>query len=216
MAHILLLEGNRTNAVSFADQLGKRCELLIAHTGKTALQQVKNTLPQVCILDAASMRTSGDRLSHILRGNLQQTPIIHIKTGSAQDQHHSAANLLLYMPLTYRKLWKYVEGFLKTEPESTLRAGGFALNLSQGWLTTPQGETKLTPKLTKMMEIFLRQAGQLVDRPTLMHEVWQTDYLGDTRTLDVHMRWLRQKIEADPNQPQFIKTVRGKGYMLMV
>ena len=60
----------------------------------------------------------------------------------------------------------------------------------------------------------MEHAGEIVSRKTLMHEIWDTDYLGDTRTLDVHMRWLREKIEDDPNHPKLLVTVRGEGYRL--
>jgi DNA-binding response OmpR family regulator len=60
----------------------------------------------------------------------------------------------------------------------------------------------------------MQHPGQVVSRRTLMKEIWNTDYLGDTRTLDVHMRWLREKIEDDPNEPRLLVTVRGEGYRL--
>ena len=72
----------------------------------------------------------------------------------------------------------------------------------------------LTPMEARLLAVLLRYPNQTVSRATLMREVWQTDYLGDTRTLDVHICWLRRKLEADPAHPQQIITVRGVGYYL--
>jgi DNA-binding response OmpR family regulator len=62
------------------------------------------------------------------------------------------------------------------------------------------------------MRIFIGRVGQTITRKTLMKEVWETDYLGDTRTLDVHIRWVREKVEENPSKPQRLLTVRGQGY----
>jgi DNA-binding response OmpR family regulator len=83
-------------------------------------------------------------------------------------------------------------------------------------LTTPEQETQLTPKVALLLELFMRQPGTTLDRKVLMEKVWQTEYMGDTRTLDVHVRWIRQAIEADPARPQLLKTVRGVGYCLQL
>jgi DNA-binding response OmpR family regulator len=72
----------------------------------------------------------------------------------------------------------------------------------------------LTPKQTKLLEVFLHNPGRLMTRPVLIRQVWHTDYTGDTRTLDVHMSWLRQAIEPVPRAPTYLKTVRGMGYRL--
>jgi DNA-binding response OmpR family regulator len=58
----------------------------------------------------------------------------------------------------------------------------------------------------------MENAGEVLSRGTIMKEVWETDYLGDTRTLDVHIRWVREKLEDNPSRPQYIITVRGVGY----
>jgi DNA-binding response OmpR family regulator len=68
----------------------------------------------------------------------------------------------------------------------------------------------------RLMAVLLRHRNRVVSRATLMHKVWETDFLGDTRTLDVHICWLRRKIEADPAQPRRLVTVRGVGYCLVV
>ena len=70
--------------------------------------------------------------------------------------------------------------------------------------------------LCQLLEVFMRNPGRVLDRRFLMREVWETDYTGDTRTLEVHICWLRKKIEKDPRHPRYLKTVRGVGYHLSV
>ena len=64
----------------------------------------------------------------------------------------------------------------------------------------------------ELLSLLMGKAGQVVSRAEIFDEVWGTDWLGDTRTLDVHIRWLREKLEDDPSQPRYIQTVRGVGY----
>jgi DNA-binding response OmpR family regulator len=70
----------------------------------------------------------------------------------------------------------------------------------------------LTPKQGRLLDVFMRHPGQVLTRAFLMKQVWHTDYLGDTRTLDVHIRWLRKAIEENPSSPVYLRTVRGIGY----
>jgi DNA-binding response OmpR family regulator len=74
----------------------------------------------------------------------------------------------------------------------------------------------LTPKEFVLIKLFMTRAGQTVSRKTLMKEVWETDYLGDTRTLDVHICWVREKVEESPSKPQLLITMRGQGYKLLI
>jgi DNA-binding response OmpR family regulator len=74
----------------------------------------------------------------------------------------------------------------------------------------------LTPKLALLLETFIRHPNELLTRRQLMQSVWQTDFVGDTRTLDVHIRWVRECIEDDPSKPQLLKTIRGQGYLLSI
>ena len=71
---------------------------------------------------------------------------------------------------------------------------------------------QLRPKEAELLSFFMANAGRVVSREELMKEVWETDYFEDTRTLSVHVRWLRIKIEDDPNEPRMLRTVRGVGY----
>jgi DNA-binding winged helix-turn-helix (wHTH) protein len=93
-----------------------------------------------------------------------------------------------------------------------LRVGDIALNLAQKCILRNGREKRLTPKQFKLLEAFMRRPGEVLSRRFLMRHVWQTDYIGDTRTLDVHIRWVRQIIEDDPDKPRYLRTVRGIGY----
>ena len=72
----------------------------------------------------------------------------------------------------------------------------------------------LTPKECRLLEVFLRHQGQVLTRQFLMKEVWQTDFVADTRTLEVHVHWLRRKLSHGRSSPSYIHTVRGVGYVL--
>ena len=76
-------------------------------------------------------------------------------------------------------------------------------------------ELHLRYKEFELLSLLMSKAGQVVSRPVLFDTVWGTDWLGDTRTLDVHIRWLREKIEEKPSKPRYIKTVRGVGYRFL-
>lgn len=95
---------------------------------------------------------------------------------------------------------------------SRLRAGGLTLDTIQRYIVKNGVATHLTFKECALLEMLMRNRGEVVSRKELMREVWETDYLGDTRTLDVHICWVRSKIEDDPREPALIRTVRGVGY----
>ena len=97
-----------------------------------------------------------------------------------------------------------------------MRYGHISLYLSKKSVDAGNGESRLTPKLVHLLEQFMRHPRQILTRRELMQRVWKTDYIGDTRTLDVHIRWVREHIEIDPAKPKFLKTVRGKGYVLAI
>ncbi|MFQ5576933.1 MAG: winged helix-turn-helix domain-containing protein [Anaerolineae bacterium] len=98
--------------------------------------------------------------------------------------------------------------------QTTLIVNGFLLNLTRASLLKDDEEIHLTPKECKLLALLMQNAGQVVSRKRLMEQVWDTNYLGDTRTLDVHICWLRQKVEQNPKMPRHIVTKRGQGYLL--
>jgi len=102
-----------------------------------------------------------------------------------------------------------------------LEVNGLTLDLDKRLVTGDNGLHHLTPVECRLLKTFMTYPGkvlsscpgvQLQGRKLLMRKVWRTDYTGDTRTLEVHICWLRKKIEQDPHRPQYLMTVRGVGY----
>lgn len=109
----------------------------------------------------------------------------------------------------------------KKTPRTTRRSGqlkarGISLDLEKRSVTTRGDTTHLTPKECALLATFMDNGGEVLTRKFLMKEVWETDWTEDTRTLDVHIRWLREKIEDDPSNPVHLRTVRGVGYRFEV
>ena len=100
----------------------------------------------------------------------------------------------------------------KSGESNILTADGLALDLDSRTLIMNGTVRKLTPKECQLLALFMRHYGQVLTRKFLMKEVWETEYMGDTRTLDVHICWVRKKIEEDPYRPQKLCTIRGVGY----
>jgi len=97
-----------------------------------------------------------------------------------------------------------------------LEVNGLTLDLGNSRVTGDNGVHHLTPMQCRLLKTFMTYPGKVLSRKLLMRKVWDTDYAGDTRTLEVHICWLRKKIEKDTRHPQYIKTVRGTGYRLEV
>ena len=95
-----------------------------------------------------------------------------------------------------------------------LAVGDLKLDPATGTLWGPAGEVKLNPMQVRLLARLLRQPGELVSRATIMRDVWKTTWLGDTRTLTVHVSWLRRAIEPEPSQPRYLVTRRGRGYAI--
>ena len=209
---VLLIESARLNGVSFADPLARKYELRVAHSGKQGITMALERRPDVVVLDAISMRTSGDRICKHLRDSLGELPIIHIRPLDAKESGESAADIVLYPRFTARKLSNRIDRFKPAPEGQKLEVGAFQLNPDQQTLNTPSGEHKLTPKLVALMNMFMMNPNATLERKDIMKAVWNTDYMGDTRTLDVHIRWLRKVVEPTPRKPDYITTIRGVGY----
>jgi len=215
---ILLVEGRNSGDKSLAPFLQKEVHnLVIVHTGQSALDWIAENAPSLVIFDASSMRSNGTRSCRRLRMQLGEVPIIHSRAAGAPEDHMAEADVYLEYPFTARKLLNRVRDLLPADDtaEQIVRYGTLTLFRSKKAVDVAgQGERRLTPKLASLLEEFIRHPNQIVTRKQLMSHVWKTDYVGDTRTLDVHIRWIREYIEADPSKPVLLRTVRGKGYII--
>jgi DNA-binding response OmpR family regulator len=209
---ILLVERHRSAHPSFASALRKRYSVTSVMSGKQALASAEALQPAALIIDAISLNSPGDRIARMLKSE-QSAPVIHL----AESLERSDADVLLKAPVSTRRLNATLDRLIaphKTSAHDALVVGPFHMDMVRRVLIVEDRQTQLTPKLALLVEVFLRNPGATLDRKQLMERVWQTDYLGDTRTLDVHIRWIRRAIEADPARPRYLKTVRGIGYRL--
>jgi DNA-binding response OmpR family regulator len=162
------------------------------------------------------MRSSGVRSCRRLRKHLVDTPIIHTRNDGEPKDTSAAADVYLKKPFTSRKVLNRVRALLPADPfqEEVVRAGELTLYRTKPSVELgSRGEKPLTPKQARLLEEFLRHPNQVLSRRQLMQNVWLTSYIGDTRTLDVHVRWVREAIEENPAQPKRLVTVRGIGYI---
>lgn len=216
-AEILLFESSRANAPSFAPALEKKgYSVSVHHKIEAGIKAAKKSKPDIIVLDAASMKTSGARMCRRTRAQLSNIPIILVSPEEMRPDPGCGASLTLVQPFTPRKLLNRVARLLPGDENFNLVLGPIKLNLVQSRVRCLKKESRLTPKLAHLLETFMQNPGRLMTRKKLIRRVWLTDYTGDTRTLDVHMSWLRQAIEPDPKRPRFLKTIRGMGYRLDV
>lgn len=183
-----------------------------AHNGKQAVTAVKQGGLALAIIDPGSLRINGARLSRMLKRAVNDLPILWVLNEGATLSEDGVADLCLERPFTARKLLNRVRKLLPPERQDVLSVGGIVLDTVKREVRRGDQVSRLTPKQAKLLEALMRQPGKVLSRRFLMKHVWNTDYLGDTRTLDVHIRWVREIIEQDPSHPQYIRTVRGVGY----
>lgn len=219
---ILLVEGHNAGRDSLRPMLLKPgYEVMIVHTGAEALDWLQDQArtPDLIVFDASTMRSNGVRNCRRLRRSVELIPIIHSRAGGEEEDRSAGADVYLERPFSARKLLNRTRALLPADSsrEEIVRYGNITLFRSKRSVgVAGKGEFILTPKLALLLETLIRQPGTLLTRRQLMLDVWQTDFVGDTRTLDVHIRWVRECIENDPSRPELLKTVRGKGYVLLI
>ncbi|MEN8172000.1 MAG: response regulator transcription factor [Chloroflexota bacterium] len=215
---VLCVEGKYAGAPSFAVSLREKgYDVAVATTGKGALAALNENTHHVVVVNAPSMRTTGTRICQTLRSASEELPIILL---SQKDQTlpigAACADIILPLPFTVRKLDNRIKPFLPLSNKNLLVAGNISLDLDRLQVVCEGKNTHLTPRLCSLLVLLIKNAGKVVERDELFRKVWETDFTGDTRTLDVHISWLRQAIEKDPRKPEYLKTLRGVGYRLDV
>ncbi len=216
-AKILLIEGDRSDHASFGPGLVQKG--FVVHqspNGAAALTSLESLDPDVAVVDAPSLRTSGKRICQSLRRGVKDLPIILIVEKDLEHQDKVNANVILSLPFTVQKLTNRIRSLLPVDEKDLLHVGPIRLNLKQRQVRCQSRQARLTPRLVALLQILMERPGEVLKREELFRLVWDTEYTVDTRTLDVHISWLRQALEIDPRHPRFVKTVRGVGYRLDV
>ncbi len=216
-ARILLIEGKRAERPSFLGGLSKKgFEVDSVPNGAAAVTRLVESVdrPELVVVDAASMRTSGKRICQSVRQSAPGIPMVLILEQGATLPEKLEIEVMLVEPFTLQKLVNRIRPLLPTESKSLLIAGPIQLDVEQRLVRCDNRQIRLTPRLVTLLKILMDHPGELIDRKDLFRQVWDTADTVDTRTLDVHVSWLRQAIEEDPRHPIYIKTVRGMGYRL--
>ena len=217
---VLLGEGQNAGRDSLRPMLLKAgYEITIVNTGAEALDWLQDQAPNLIVFDASTMRSNGVRNCRRLRRFAEFIPIIHSRAAGEEEDRSAGADVYLERPFSARKLLNRTRSLLPADSsrEEIIRYGNITLFRNKRSVgVAGRGEFTLTPKLALLLETFVRQPGVLLTRRQLMLTVWQTDFVGDTRTLDVHIRWIRECIEDVPSQPELLKTRRGQGYVLWI
>jgi len=215
-ATILIIEGRHSDIPSFSADLQKKgFDVITAKSGSDATSRLNKISPDLAVVNAASLRSSGVRICQSLRDKNDKLPIILILEQDKTVAKESA-DVILNLPFTVQKLSNRIKPLLPGDGENMIQAGPIRLDTEKRRVHSLGKNAKLTPRLVALLKILMERHGEVVEREQLFKEVWETDYTGDTRTLDVHISWLRRAIELDPLKPKFLRTIRGVGYRLDV
>jgi DNA-binding response OmpR family regulator len=213
-ATVLIVGNDKTTTATYAEFFHKKeFTVLTAHSGRQAHTVAKAHHLDAIVVDATSPRLNSKGLCKKLRGE-SFAPIVLITPPNAKVESGIAPEGVVPKPVLARKLVVRVKAVIDDKPPRLLTTGHLSLDLERHKLIRGSKNHSLTPKEFLLLKILMSRVGQTVTRKTLMKEVWETDYLGDTRTLDVHIRWVREKVEETPSKPQRLITVRGQGYRL--
>jgi DNA-binding response OmpR family regulator len=215
-ATLLVIEGRHAEIPSFANDLQKKgFDVVLLQNGSEAVSKLKQVNPSMAVINAASLRSTGIRICLSLRKKDAKIPIILILE-KERPVDKELADAVLALPFTVQKLVNRIKALMPGDGNHMISAGPIRLDLENKRVRSLGKNTKLTPRLITLLQILMDKHGEVVERDALFKKVWETNYTGDTRTLDVHISWLRRAIELDPDNPKFLKTIRGVGYRLDV
>lgn len=213
---ILFVEKNVETASLLVPGLERKgYYVAVARTQRQALSRIRSRRPDILVVDIASFDLQGYTVSEAVRSRLDGVPtILLLKKGHASAGR--TAEAFMIPPFTSRKLLYRVKKLGETLTSREVHAGPLTLDPDTRTLRRGDNSYHLRPKEVALLTLFIRNPGKVISRQELMKRVWETDYMGDTRTLSVHVRWLRIKIEEEPSSPRFLRTVRGVGYRFEV
>ncbi len=215
--NILLIEGKRTERPSFLHGLTRKgFHVISVPNGSEALKFLEQQKPHLVVVDADSMRTSGKRICFSIREMAPKLAIILVIGADIETDEKTEANEILSLPFTSQKLINRIRPFLPMPNVEIIKAGPLELDVKHRLVRCRGEQARLTPRLVTLLRLLIDKKGEVILREDLFKKAWDTNYTGDTRTLDVHISWLRIAIGDDPRKPKLLKTLRGVGYRLDV
>lgn len=226
MTRILIVEDEESLSEPLAYLLGKEgFDPEVVADGQASLEEFDRAGADLVLLDLMLPGLSGTEVCKALRQR-SNVPIIMLTAKDAEIDKvlglELGADDYVTKPYSSRELVARIRAVLRrrSEPEelvsATVQAGPVRMDIERH-VVTVEGETVNMPlKEFELLEMLLRNAGRVLTRGQLIDRVWGSDYVGDTKTLDVHVKRLRSKIEPDPSDPSHLVTVRGLGYKFEV
>ncbi|MGF1589661.1 MAG: response regulator transcription factor [Pleurocapsa sp.] len=204
-------------------------EVHTANNGRAALDMLQSPdfsrvklIPDLIILDLMLPEVNGLDICRLLRYQGDITPILVVSAKSSETDRvlglEVGADDYLSKPFSMRELIARCRALLRRQrytslsPSSVQKYRDISLFPQECRVTVRGIEVNLSPKEFKLLELFMGYPRRVWSREQLIEQVWGADFLGDTKTVDVHIRWLREKLEQEPSQPEYLITVRGFGY----
>ncbi len=219
MTKILVVEDEQVLRETLAYNLGQQgYDVLGAEDGQQALDLARAEVPDLIVLDLMLPVLDGLSVCRILRKE-SQVPIVMVTArGMEMDRItglETGADDYLVKPFSLGEFMARIKAVLRRAPDQRreiLESGDLKLDTTARRAWRGGEELVLAPREYELLMALMRNRGTVLSRDLLLTEVWGFDYHGDTRTVDVHIRWLREKIEDEPSAPQRITTIRGMGY----
>ncbi len=196
--------------------------MIVAPDGRRAIERFRAEQPDLVILDLMLPEMSGLDVCRMIRQE-STVPIVVVTAKDAEADKVTGLELgaddYVTKPFSVRELVSRVRAHLRRVHMSSaapldelLQGGPVEMDVSRHEVRIGGTLVAFPPKEFELLETFLRRKGRLLTRDFLIEEVWGHDYFGDTKTLDVHVKRIRRKVEQDPHMPDHLLTVRGLGY----